>query len=112
MLLARPLAVWPLLQHILQEGPISPHGARHAIVDAHPCCVRLLASASIASKPWFDDMRRALGGRLRPFALAAVATSECDAEVGVLALLGVTIASLFLARFTAQAVVQRERSAC
>ena len=75
--------------------------------DATPLvCVRLLKSSSIAGKEWYgdmpralggptlpiipwphtlptipcrySDMSRALGGRLRPFALAAVDAAECE----------------------------------
>ena len=43
---------------------------------------------------------RAVGGRLRPFALAVVATGECEPDFGVLAIVGATLGALLAARLT------------
>ena len=65
-------------------------------------CARLLRSGSVKSKEWWPDMSRALGGRLRPFALAVVNPSECEPEYGVVLLGGVTAGALMLAVVTAK----------
>lgn len=63
-------------------------------------CARLLRSGDIKQKDWWLDLSRAVGGRLRPFALAVVAQSECEPEYGLLALVGVTAGSLLAASLT------------
>ena len=61
---------------------------------AQALCARLLRSGSIKQKPWYDDMARAVGGRLRPFTLAMVPASECEPEIGLAALLAATAVSI------------------
>ena len=60
---------------------------------ARVLCARLLRSGSIRQKEWYPDMSRAVGGRLRPFALAMVPSSECESEIGLAALLAATLVS-------------------
>jgi len=68
-------------------------------------CARLLKSASVRHTEWWADMSRALGGRLRPFALALVATSECEPEFGVPALVASSLAALLVARLSVRLVL-------
>jgi hypothetical protein len=68
-------------------------------------CAALLRSGSIKKKQWWTDLSRAVGGRLRPFALAVVAPSECEPEHGLLALVGVTVGSLMAAMMTVRVVI-------
>ena len=72
---------------------------------AKTICVRMLRSKSIKQKQWWDDLSRAVGGRLRPFALAVVPTSECGPEVGLVALIGSTLLGLVATTFTVQLLI-------
>lgn len=65
-------------------------------------CARLIRSGSIKHKEWFPDLSRSVGGRLRPFALAIVASGECGPDLGLPALALSTIGALLLARATAR----------
>ena len=68
-------------------------------------CARLLLSGSVKQKEWWADLSRATGGRLRTFALAVVATSECEPEYGLPALLGSTVVALLGSRLTIRVVL-------
>ena len=72
---------------------------------AHAICARLLKSGSIRQKDWFPDMARAVGGRLRPFALAMVPSSECEPEIGLAAMLAATLLSCVATKLTVQWLV-------
>ena len=72
---------------------------------AHTLCARLLKSGSIRQKDWFPDMARAVGGRLRPFALAMVPSSECEPEIGLAAMLAATLLSCVATKLTVQWLV-------
>ena len=81
----------------MPEAPPSPW-------PATTLCANLLRSGPIKQKQWWDALYRAVGGRLRPFALAVVARSECEPEYGLVALLGATAAALVGARLTVRAL--------
>lgn len=68
-------------------------------------CVRLLVSGPVKQKVWWHDLSRATGGRLRSFALAVVASSECAPEYGLLALLVSTVLALTASSMTVRAVL-------
>lgn len=70
-------------------------------------CARLLRSGDILKKEWWADMSRATGGRLRPFALAVVDSSECQAEFGLFAIGASTAAALLATTMTVRAVLGR-----
>ena len=80
-----PLCVLRLL-HMVGGRPPSPWPAR-------ALCARLLKSGPVRQKEWWGDMSRAVGGRLRPFALAIVPPSECEPDTGIVALSLVTVAA-------------------
>ena len=60
-------------------------------------CVRLLRSGGAKHKEWWDDMSRAVGGRLRPIALAVAPNSECQPEFGLPVLALTTTGALLAA---------------
>lgn len=68
-------------------------------------CANLLRSGTVRQKEWFPDLNRATGGRLRPFALAVVAASECESEFGLPTLAGTTLAALLAAKLTVRVVL-------
>ena len=61
-------------------------------------CARLLKSGSVKHKDWWIDLSRAVGGRLRPFALAIVGAGECEPEFGLPTLAGTTVAAFIAAK--------------
>ena len=72
---------------------------------ARALCARLLKSGSIRQKDWYPDMSRAVGGRLRPFALAIVPSGECEPEIGLTAMLAATLLSCVATKLTVQWLV-------
>jgi hypothetical protein len=68
-------------------------------------CARLLRSGDVRKKEWYADMRRAVGGRLRPWALAVVASSECEPQFGLPALAATSTLALLASRLTVRAVL-------
>ena len=80
------------LMHMVERPP-SPWPAK-------ALCARLLKSGPIRQKEWWSDMSRAVGGRLRPFALAIVPASECEPDTGIVALGVATAAAVGATSFT------------
>ena len=72
-------------------------GERPATWPALSVCVRLLRSGGARQKEWWDDMSRAVGGRLRPIALAVAPNSECQPEFGLPVLVVSTAGALLAA---------------
>ena len=68
-------------------------------------CTRLLKSGAIKQKEWFYDLQRAVGGRLRPFALAVVALGECEPDFGGAAILLSTLGALLASQLTVRVVL-------
>jgi curved DNA-binding protein CbpA len=63
-------------------------------------CTQLWRSGSLHREEWYDDMARSVGGRLRPFGLAAVPPADCEPEVGLLAIAASTLLALIATRLT------------
>ena len=65
-------------------------------------CVSLLRSGSVKQKDWWNDMSRAVGGRLRPFALAVVSNAECEPRLALLGIASSTALAVALTAVTVQ----------
>ena len=82
-----------------------PGSLPHQWPPTSAVCTRLLKSGTIKQKDWFFDLQRAVGGRLRPFALAVVSLGECEPDFGGAAILLSTVGALLASRVTVRAIL-------